>query len=152
MLQYCSTGQDQLVLETDGGGLCSDLGPCSTAALRVGRWRLSWCRAVAQYDVYTAAANIFPSHHFPTLSTSTLFKICHSMLSTKWQDCTICLSLVDTFFQNLSLPLIGWQSCQLSVTLPALPPAQASTLDMLSSYMDRVIIRHKFSLTFRTKN
>ena len=23
-------GQDQLVLETDGGGLCSDLGPCST--------------------------------------------------------------------------------------------------------------------------
>ena len=25
-----TAGQDQLVLETDGGGLCSDLGPCST--------------------------------------------------------------------------------------------------------------------------
>ena len=82
----------------------------------------------------------------------TLFKICHSMLSTEWQDHTICLSLFDTFFQNLSLPLIGWHSCQLSVSLPALPPAQASTLDMLSSYMDRTIVRHKFSLTFCTKN
>ena len=34
------------------------------AALRVGRWRLSWCSALAQYDVYTAAANISPSLHF----------------------------------------------------------------------------------------
>ena len=38
------------------------------------------------------------------------------MLPTEWQDHTICLSLVDTFFQNLSLPLIGWHdtvvSCQ----------------------------------------
>ena len=33
------------------------------AALRVGRWRLSWCSALAQYDVYTAAANISPSLH-----------------------------------------------------------------------------------------
>ena len=74
------------------------------------------------------------------------------MLSTEWQDRTICLSLVDTFFQNLSLPLIGWHSCQLSVSLPALPPAQASTLDMLSSYMVCRIDRHKFFLTFRTEN
>ena len=86
------------------------------------------------------------------LTQVTLFKICHSMLSTQWQDHTICLKLVDTFFQNLNLPPIGWHSCQLSVSLPALPPAQASTLDMLSSYMDHTIVRHKFSLTFHTKN
>ena len=64
------------------------------------------------------------------------------MLSTEWQDRTIGLSLVNTFFQNLSLPLIGWHSCQLSVSIPALPPAQASTLDMLSRYMDITIVRH----------
>ena len=45
------------------------------------------------------------------------------MLSHEWHDCTNFLSLVDIFFQNLSLPLIGWQSCQLSVSIPALPPA-----------------------------
>ena len=72
------------------------------------------------------------------------------MLSTEWHDRTNFLSLVDTFFQNLSLPFIGWHSCQLSVSIPALPPAQASTLDMLSSYMDRTIVRHKFSLTIKS--
>ena len=35
-------------------------------------------------------------------------------------------------WHNLSLPLIGWHSCLLSVSIPALPPAQASTLHMLS--------------------
>ena len=35
----------------------------------------------------------------------------------------------------LSLPLIGWHSCLLSVSIPALPPAQASTLHMLSSIL-----------------
>ena len=35
----------------------------------------------------------------------------------------------------LSLPLIGWHSCQLSVSILALPPAQASTLHMLSSIL-----------------
>ena len=38
-------------------------------------------------------------------------------------------------WHNLSLPLIGWHSCLLSVSIPALPPAQASTLHMLSSIL-----------------
>ena len=37
---------------------------------RVVRWRLSWCSALAQYDVYTAAANISPSLHQDTESGS----------------------------------------------------------------------------------
>ena len=45
-------------------------------------------------------------------------------------------SVTSWHIQNLSL--------QLSVSIPALPPAQASTLDMLSSYMDRRIVRHKW--------
>ena len=41
-----------------------------------------------------------------------------------------------------------------SATYSILPPAQASccsTLDMLSSYMDRGTVRHKFALTLRTE-
>ena len=84
------------------------------------------------------------------LISEVVFKICHSMLSTKWQDHTICQSLFDTFFQNLSLHLIGWHSCQLSLSIPALPPAQANTLHMLSSYMDHTIVRQK--ICFLTVN
>ena len=109
---------------------------------------------------YTTAATLQPSlcriercHYRITALTTTLsvtlFKKRHSQLSDKWHAPTICLSLVDTFSQNLSLPLIGWHSCQLSVSIPAPPPA--STLDMLSWYMRRTIVRHKFSLTFRTE-
>ena len=57
----------------------------------------------------------------PAPTPCTLFKICHSMLSTEWQDRTSCLSLVDIFFQNISLPLIGWHSCQLSACSPCSP-------------------------------
>ena len=57
----------------------------------------------------------------PAPAPCTLFKICHSMLSTEWQDRTSCLSLVDIFFQNISLPLIGWHSCQLSACSPCSP-------------------------------
>ena len=39
-----------------------------------------------------------------------------------------------------------------SATYSILPPAQASTLDMLSRYMDCGIDRHKFFFTFRTEN
>ena len=78
----------------------------------------------------------------------TLFKICHSMLSTKWQDRTSCMSLVDTFFQKLSSPLIGWHSCQLSACSPS---AQASTLEMLCSYTNHTIVKTKFPSHFVQK-
>ena len=68
-------------------------------------------------------ARHFTHHYNQTLALSlfTLFKICHSMLSTEWQDRAVCLSLVATFFQNISLPLIGWHSCQLSACSPCSP-------------------------------
>ena len=45
-------------------------------------------------------ARHFTHHYNQTLALSlfTLFKICHSMLSTEWQDRTVCLSLVKSVY------------------------------------------------------
>ena len=92
------------------------------AALRVGRWRLSWCSALAQYDVYTAAANISPSLHFLVrvrgvlllqhLSTIFLLPL-YPLILVLWYH-TIHFKL-DLWNWGLSIffPSPGWAACHM---------------------------------------
>ena len=88
-------------------------------------WDGDWRHILHQRDncKYGQSLACIPLHTFlkTALSVVQLVACSHTQTVIGWH--------------NLSLPLIGWHSCLLSVSIPALPPAQASTLHMLSSIL-----------------
>ena len=75
-------------------------------------------------------------HTFQNLSLNVVHQAAFHWLTHSFKIWA-CLSLADT------VSAVSWS--------PSSTFSQASTLDMLSSYMDHMIIRHKFSIKFCTK-